>query len=178
MSSVMNVYPYSPDLLKKIIENIDQKIDKKSVKLIVKYFENAGQKITFKHIFYDKPCAYFRILCYIKKSTESVIINTKNDLGKSGVFEGLNIQLRIENKETFNKLNKFTENIRNQILEGNNCGHCSKKCEGKRYIFKYDNKEYIKCYMLCSNFRLKINNEEDLKNLMNIIENELKLNKK
>jgi hypothetical protein len=178
MSSVMNVYPYSPDLLEKIIENIDQKLEKDSIKLIVKYFENANLKITVKHLFYDKPCAYYRILCFIKKSKESVIINTKNDLGKSGVTDGMIIQLRIENKETLSNFNEFTENIRKQILEGNNCGYCSKKCEGKRYTFMHNNKEYVKCYMLCSNFRFRIYDEEDFKNLMEIIQNEIKLYKK
>jgi hypothetical protein len=173
MSSVMDVLPYSPDLLDAILADIDGTVAKRTARQIIKLFDEAGLTIKVKHIFPTKPSAYHRVLCYIKKSKETLIINTKQDNGPSGVVEGMNIQLRIEDANSFTKLDDLTDNIRRQILNASDCRFCSPKCEGKRYIFTYHGTEYTKCQMLCSNFRLRVTDENDVDSVTTLVEQEL-----
>ena len=72
-------------------------------------------------------------------------------------------------------LGDFTESIRTQIIGGNECRYCSAKCEGKRYEFTYAGIQYTKCRYLNSNFRLTMQNENDVNNIVDIIKNELAL---
>lgn len=166
-------YDYSPELHDRIMADIDQPLDKVCAKKILNIFHDAGLPIKVKHLFPDTPNAYYRILFFIKKSAESVIINTRTDLGKEGVVDGLSIQIRIVNINTFGKLAQFTENIRSQITGANECRFCSANCEGKRYEFTYAGIEYTKCRYLCSNFRLTIHNDEDINDVVSIIKAEL-----
>ena len=85
----------------------------------------------------------------------------------------MNFQLRIENQSSFDKLKEFNDNIRNQILNANDCRYCSTKCEGKRYTFSFDGKDHVKCQMLCSNFRFENINKNDINNIMDIINGEI-----
>lgn len=169
MSSVMNVFPYSPDLLDDILTDINSDVAKKTARQIIRLFDEAGLTIKVKHIFPMKPTAYYRVLCFIKKSKETVIINTKQDNGPAGVVEGMNIQLRIENENSFTTLDDLTENIRRQILNASDCRFCSPKCDGKRYIFTYHGTEYTKCQMLCSNFRLRVTDENDINSIIKLV---------
>ncbi len=168
-------YDYSSELLEKIMDSFSVSTDKINVKRILNVFLDAGLPIKVKHLFPDTPKAYYRILCFIKKSAESVIINTRTDLGKDGVIDGLSIQICIANKKTFDMLGDFTESIRTQIIGGNECRYCSAKCEGKRYEFTYAGIQYTKCRYLNSNFRLTMQNENDVNNIVDIIKNELAL---
>lgn len=166
-------YEYSPEIHGRIMDGIDQTIDKVCVERVLSIFHAAGLPIKVKHLFPDTPNAYYRILCFIKKSAESVIINTRTDLGKEGVIDGLSIQIRIANKRTFDKLEQFTDSIRAQIIGANECRFCSEKCEGKRYEFSYAGTQYTKCQYLCSNFRLTVHDEETIADVVSIIEAEL-----
>ena len=119
---------------------------------------------------YNQPCmkGTFRIMCFIKKSAEAVIINNKG-MGRDGV----SIQVRIDDRNTLSKLDDFNENIRNQILNSGDCGHCSSKCEGKQYVFTYQENEYVKCHFLCNNFSFQNINKNDIADLIEIINNEI-----
>lgn len=170
-------YDYSSELHERIIADIDKEIDKVCVEKILNIFHDAGLTIKVKHLFPDTPNAYYRILCFIKKSSEAVIINTRTDLGKEGVVDGLLLQIRIVNKNTFDILDQLSESIRSQIVGGNECRFCSAKCEGKRYEFVYAGTEYTKCQYLCSNFRLTIHDENAVEDVVRIIKDELSYKK-
>lgn len=173
MSSVMEVQSYSPELLDHIISNIEGEVAKDVARQIIRIFDQSNLTIKVKYLFPTKPWAYYRILCFIKKSKETVIINTKKDCGRDGVVEGMIIQLRIENQATFGKLDELSENIRSRIVNGGECRYCCTKCEGKRYTFTYQGKEYVKCQFICSNFRFEDINERDIASLMDIIHSEI-----
>lgn len=166
-------YDYSPEIHERMVNTLDQAVDKDCVERILNIFHDAGLTIKVKHLFPDTPNAYYRILCFIKKSAESVIINTRTDLGKEGVIDGLSIQIRIVNKNTFEMLEQFTESIRSQIIGANECRFCSEKCDGKRYEFAYAGTEYTKCQYLCSNFRLTVHDEKMVDDVVSIIKDEL-----
>lgn len=178
MSAIMEVYNYTPELIRNVLSSLDAETDRNLTEQIVSLFYDAGLTIKIKHIFYGTPNAYYRIQCYIKKSAESVIINTRNDLGKSGVVDGLNVQVRIENRDVFERLDSLSESIRKQIVEASDCRYCSAKCEGKRYVFTYANTEYTKCQYLCSNFRFTSNAKEDFNSIVDIIKKEILYKKK
>lgn len=166
-------YDYSPKIHERVMDDLDQTIDKVCAERILSIFCDAGLTIKVKHLFPDTPNAYYRVLCFIKKSAESVIINTRTDLGKKGVVNGLSIQIRIVNKNTFDMLEQFTESIRSQIIGADECRFCSEKCEEKRYEFAYTGTKYIKCRYLCSNFRLTVHDEKTVDDVITIIKNEL-----
>ena len=107
------------------------------------------------------------------KSKEAVSINTKRDNGRGGVAEGVDLKIRIENHKTFDRLDEFTDNIRNQILNGYDCHYCSVKCEGKRYTFAYHGNEYVKCQYLGCNFRFSKIYENDIAGIMDIVSGEM-----
>lgn len=173
MSSVMEVYDYTPTLLHDMTADLKDLLEKQAVEQIVNLFYEADLPVKVKHLFPDTPKSYYRILCFIKKSAEAVIINTRNDLGKEGVEDGLNLQVRIVNSVTFDRLDAFTENVRGQITDANDCRFCSAKCEGKRYVFSYAGTEYTKCQYLCSNFRFTIQTKEDVRDIAAIVKDEI-----
>ena len=168
MSSVMEVVEYSPVLLDEIIAVVDGDLNKEATKQIVGCFERAGLPIKVKRYFLPQLKDTFRVLCFIKKSSETVIVNT-DGFG----FEGLTIQLRILNSDSFVRLDELSENIRNQILTAGDCSYCSIKCDGKRYVFTYNGSEHSKCQMLCSNFRFKIEDEADIAGILKLVEREI-----
>ena len=131
-----------------------------------------GLAIKVKHIFPDKPSAYCRVLCFFKKSTEAVILNTKTDQGKDGVFPGMMLQMRIANPSSFARLDAYIAHIRDQILNAGDCRHCSPKCEGKQYVFWYQGKAYEKCQFLCSNFRFREIQDSDVADILAILDGE------
>ena len=63
--------------------------------------------------------------------------------------------------------------FKKQILDAADCGYCSSKCEGKKYIFTYQGKEYTKCRFLCNNFSFQNIKNNDINDLMDIINNEI-----
>jgi hypothetical protein len=168
MSKAMDVTDISQELFETILATFNTEDEKETARQIVKCFIGRGLPVKVKQ--YNQPCmeGTFRILCFIKKSAEAVIINNKG-MGRDGV----SIQVRIEDRSTLDKLNDFSENIRNQILNSANCGYCSSKCDDKKYVFNYQESEYIKCHFLCNNFTFQNIDKNDIENLMNIINNEI-----
>ena len=173
MPSVTQVLPYSPDLLESIIEDINGQAAKNVVRKIIQCFYDKGCNIKIQHIIPAKDCAYYRVLCIIKKGKETVSINTKKDHDRDNNIEGVDIKIRIDNQNTFDKLDEFSDNVRNQIINGINCHYCGTGCEGKRYIFDYHGNEYVKCQYLGCNFRFKKIDERDVNSIMDIVNGEL-----
>ena len=168
----MRVLAYSPELLDNIIADIKDPAEQNTARQIIGSFAQAGLPIKVKYLFYDKPDAYYRVLCFVKKSREAVILNTKTDHGKQGVAEGMVLQLRIENQSTFDKLDEFSEYVRGQILNGNDCSHCSTACK-KRYVFAHQGKQHQKCQYLCSNFHFANITKNDATSLVEIVNGEI-----
>ncbi len=147
-----------------VYKSIDDEISSLVTKSIVDLFIEHG--LTYKiRMGYGN---IYRIFCFIKKSKEALIINS---IGKKfGPFE---IQIRIKNKTSLDKLNSYSENIRDHILNGNDCRmpHCC-NC-GKEYVFRYFDKAYRKCNMLCDNFYFRNLKLEDIDSIMDIVKNEI-----
>ena len=173
MSSTIQVLPYSADILDNIIADIEGQAAKNVVRKIIQCFYNEGCTINVQHVIPVKKSAYYRVLCFIKKSKETVSINTKKDCSRDVVNEGVDIKIRIEDQNTFEKLAEFTNNIRNQILNAIDCHYCSVKCKGKKYIFAFHGKEYVKCQYLGCNFRFPKIDESDIASIMIIVNAEL-----
>ena len=88
----------------------DAKLTKSILEMFLKY------DLTYKIRTDDER---LRIYCYVKKSKETLIINTKGY--RYGVFD---IQMRITNRALLEKLDEYTPNIREQILHADNCRKC------------------------------------------------------
>lgn len=168
MSGTKKGIDFSPELFEIVLSTIDSNEDKELIRKIVGRFIDQRLPVTVKQ--YNQACmeGTYRILCFIKKSSEAVIINNKG-MGR----DGMSIQVRIENRSTLDKLNDFSENIKNQILKASGCSYCSSKCEGKRYTFIYQKTEYKKCHMLCNNFCFQNMDKKDADNLIAIINDEI-----
>ena len=171
-TKIMRVLAYSPKLLDDIIADIKDPAEQNTARQIISGFAQAGLPIKVKHVFYDKPDAYYRVLCHVRKSREALILNTKTDHGKQGVAGGMTLQLRIENQSTFDQLDNFSEHVRSQILNGNDCHHCSTACK-KHYVFAHQGKQHQKCQYLCSNFRFANITKDDAASLMEIVNGEI-----
>lgn len=142
--------------------------------------DETGKTITAEilNLFHDNGLTYkikddgsrYRIFCYIKKSKESIIIGTRDNR------KDFIVQLRITDRTVFNKLDDFSENIRNSMLSGPNCKEsCFRKCETV-YVFNYRDKEYRKCQALICNFIFDSLQNQDIVSLMSIIKNEIVFN--
>ena len=171
MPKAMEVIDICPELLGTVINTFNTEEEKEITQQIVKSFLDNGFPVKVKH--YNQLCmkGIYRILCFIKKNAETVIINNKG-MGHDGV----SIQVRIDERSIFERLDNFSENIRKQILEAANCGYCSSKCEGKKYTFTYQGKEYTKCRFICNNFSFQNIETNDISNLIDIINNEILYN--
>ncbi|MBN1777268.1 MAG: hypothetical protein JW811_04020 [Clostridiales bacterium] len=109
----------------------------------------------------------YRVFCYVRKSKEALIINTKHTDTKA-----LLVQTRILNPSTFGRLDEYSENIRRQILHSSaDCRHCE-GCD-KAYVFRYAGKPYRKCHMICNNFLLSVGNDDDVRSVMDIVNREI-----
>jgi hypothetical protein len=168
MSGTKKADDLSLDLLETILATFNTEDEKEIARKIVNRFIECGLSVKVKQ--YNQPCMQgtYRILCFIKKSAEAVIINNKG-MGRDGV----SVQVRIDDRSTFDKLDSFSENIKNQILDSTDCGYCSAKCDKKRYVFTYRENEYIKCHVFCVNFIFQNTNKNDNECLMDIINNEI-----
>ena len=168
MSGTKKAIDLSAELLETFLSTIDGENEKEMVQQIVKRFVDCGLPVKIKQ--YNQPCmdGTFRILCFIKKSAETVIINNKG-MGR----DGMSVQVRIEDRSTLDKIDGFSQNIKNQILNAGNCGYCSSKCDGKKYVFTYQDNEYIKCHFICSNFSFQNIDKNDVDGIMHIINNEI-----
>ncbi|MGN1451143.1 MAG: hypothetical protein ACI4XQ_03505 [Eubacteriales bacterium] len=167
MAKAMNVTEITPELLETIVSSFSED-EKRLTRQIVDCFLGHGFSVKVKQ--YYQPCmkGTYRILCFIKKSSEQVIINNRG-MGRDGV----SFQVRIGERSTLQKLHDFSENIRNQIVNAAGCSYCSSKCEGQKYVFEYQGKEYTKCRFLCNNFTFQNVKSEDIDDLMKIINIEI-----
>ena len=145
MSGTKKANDLSAEFLETFLSSIDG--ESEIVRQIVKRFVDCGLPVKTKQYDQLSMGGTFRILCFIKKSAEAVIINNKG-MGR----DGMSIQLRIDDRSTLDKIDSFSQNIKNQILNAGNCGYCSSKCESKKYVFTYQENEYVKCHFLCNNF--------------------------
>jgi len=168
MSGTKKAIELSTEFLETFLSILNTEIEKEVVQQIVKCFVDYGLPVKTKQ--YDQPCmeGTFRILCFIKRSAEAVIINNKG-MG----CEGMSIQVRIDDRRVFDKIDKFSQNIKNQILNAGNCRYCSSKCEGKKYVFSYQGNEYVKCHFICSNFSFQNIDSNDVDDIIDIINNEI-----
>ena len=168
MSGTKKALDLSAEFLEMFLSTIYDKNEKGIVSQVVKRFADCGLPVKTK--LYASPCmeGTFRILCFIKKSSEAVIINNKG-MGR----DGMSIQVRIDDRSTLDKIDSFSQNIKNQILNAGNCGYCSSKCENKKYVFTYQENTYTKCHFICNNFSFQNIDENDAGSIMDIINNEI-----
>ena len=83
------------------------------------------------------------------------------------------VQLRIMDRSILNRLDDYTENIRNAILNGPDCrGTACRNCE-TAYVFRYREKEYHKCHTMLCNFIFRNPTREDIPTLLGIVEHEI-----
>ena len=153
-----------------IINTIKSPVDKKIASAIFETFLSNG--LRFKVKAESMPKGFlaahgYTVYFYIKGSKETIIMNTY-------FFK---IQLRMNNRSTFDKLRDYSENIRNCILNGEPCKSCPDH-EGvfhghNEYIFTYQGREYRKYQMLCANFQMRNLNEDDIESLIDIINREI-----
>lgn len=169
MSKTMEVTDMTPELLETILSTFHTDNEKELARQIVKLFIDGGCPVKVKQYHQDCMKGTYRILCFIKKSAEAVIINNKG-MGRDGV----SFQVRIDDRSTLDKLDGFSPNIKEQLLNAGDCGDCSSKCENKKYIFTYQGNTYRKCHFLCSNFTFQNLDENDMKDIINMIANEIK----
>ena len=108
----------------------------------------------------------YTIHFYIRKSKESIIINT--------IY--YKIQLRINDWSTFEKLDDYSENVRKAILIDSVRSPDNDYDDGS-YVFTYHGTEYHLCYQLCENFKFNTITEEDIDSLMDIINREIAFKK-
>jgi len=168
MSGTKKGVDLTPEFLSTFLATLGDECEKEVVQHIVTRFVDGGLPAKVKQ--YNQACmaGTYRILCFIKKSTEAVIINNKG-MGR----EGMSIQVRLDDRSVFDDLDSLSPGIREQILGAGDCGHCSAKCEGKKYMFAYQGREYIKCYFLCNTFCFQHLESEDVGCLMGLIGNEI-----
>lgn len=169
MSKKMEVIDITPELLETILATFQTDNEKELARQIVKRFWDSGLPVKVKQ--YHQACmnGTYRILCFIKKSAEAVIINNRG-MGRDGV----SFQVRIDDRSALEKLDRFGENVKSQILNAGDCGYCSAKCEDKKYVFAYRGKEYVKCHFLCNNFTFENVENDDIKDLVEIVTNEIR----
>ena len=174
MPTITHVMTYTPDLLGNIMDDIEGQTAKDTVAQIINCFSAKGFPIKAQYIIRGESNSYYRVLCFAGKSKETVNVNTKNAHGPDGVA----IKIRIENQDTLDRLDEFTDNIRDQILNAIDCHYCGPNCEGKRYIFAYQDKEYVKCQYLGCNFRFSKINECDIPSILDIVNSEFSQKKR
>ena len=168
MSGTKKGIDFTPELFETILSTIDSTEEKAVIRKIVGLFIDRGLPVKIKEYNQAVMEGTYRVLCFIKKSAEAVIINNKG-MGRDGV----SIQVRIEDRSTLGKLSDFNDSIRNQILNSANCGYCSTKCGDKKYVFTYEENEYVKCHFLCNNFTFQRFTSEDIDDFVDIIDNEI-----
>ena len=173
MSKAMEVTDISQELPETVLAAFSAESEKETVRRIVECFTSRGLTVKLKQ--YTQPCmdGTLRILCFIKKSAEAVIINNKG-MGHNG----MSVQVRIADRSVLGRLDDFSESIRNQILSAGGCGYCCSRCGDKKYVFTYREREYIKCHFICSNFTFQNIDEDNIDELVHIINNEINRKRK
>ena len=159
-----------------VCEKIKNMSDRKLTARILNTFIDNGLTYKVKEAYgchEDINRDMYRIYCYVKKSKETMIINTK---GYAGIEHGgeFVIQLRITNPMILENIGLYTKNIRSIFLNGRDCmlPNCY-DCK-KWYRFHYNDKNYQKCGMLCSNFNFLNLSENDHDDLVSIVNEEIR----
>jgi hypothetical protein len=146
------------EVYKTIADICARKITEKIINLFLKYGLPYKIKIGYGNV--------YRVFCYIKKSKEALIINS---IGKNfGPFE---LQIRIKKRETIDKIESFSSNIKNQILMSKDCK--IPFCCNSDYQFTYRGNFYRKCHMLCDNFTFRNLKYHDFDSIITIIQDEI-----
>ncbi len=145
-----------------ICDAIPNATDRKLTRAILGMFLKYG--LTYK---VRTDGEMLRIYCYIKKSKETLIINTKGY--RRGDFD---IQLRLTNPASLTGLDRYSDGIREQLLAADNCTKCW-NC-GKEYVFNYQGQEYRKCCMLCNNFNFHQFNDDDCESVLDMVMSEIR----
>ena len=164
----MQITDYTPDVLEEVVAVIQGEPQKEAARQVARLFLEAGLTVKIKQYQATKMRGVYRLLCFIQKHKEDVIVNTNGF-----DFDGMSVQVRIVNPDALTRLDELSEGIRNQIINGNDCRFCWDKCDGKRYQFTYNGTDYVKCHMLCSNFRFQVENAEDADSIIKLIEREI-----
>lgn len=168
MSKAMEIVGLTPERLETVLSTFPDEADRVTARRLVGLFTAAGLPVKLK--LYHQACmaGTYRILCFIRKSAESVIINNRG-MGRDGV----SFQVRIDNRSTLERLETFCEWTREQLRSAADCGGCSTKCEDKKYTFVYQGTAYTKCRFLCNNFTFANLTPDGRKDLLTIVAAEL-----
>ncbi|MBH1942146.1 hypothetical protein I5677_14685 [Mobilitalea sibirica] len=166
----MSSYNWLNVTQKEIMDTIESPINKKITASLFNVFLSNGLRIKTRAEYMPNdllPLHGYTVYFYVKGSKETIILNT--------FF--FKIQLRINNRSTLDKLDDYSENIRNAILTAAPCKACPNR-EGiftghGEYIFTYHGKEYRKCQTMCTNFKIQNLNECDIDSLIDIINHEI-----
>lgn len=175
--NIISTYNWLNVTQNEIMDTIESPNNKKIAAAIFNTFLSNGSRIKTREEYMPKdliPLHGYTVYFYIKGSKETIILNT--------FF--FKIKIRINNRSTLDKLDEYSENIRNSILTAEPCKACPNS-DGvfnghNEYVFTYHGKEYRKCQTLCTNFNLHNLNESDIDSLNDIINREIsfmKLNK-
>lgn len=169
MSKAMEVTDITPELLEMILSTFHTEEEKELARQIVTRFIQCKLPVKVKQ--YHQPCMQgtYRILCFIRKSAETVIINNKG-MG----HDGASFQVRMDDRSILENLDRFSENIIRQIVNASDCGYCSPKCsEDKKYTFAYQGTAYTKCRFLCNNFSFRHIQPADIADILYIVNREI-----
>jgi len=164
----MQIMNCTPDVLEEVVAAISGAPQKEAARQVARLFTEAGLTLKAKRHIMPQYGIVFRLQCYIQKSKETVILNTDGF-----DFIGMSVQVRIVNPDSLTKLDTLSVNIRKQILNGNDCRFCGDKCDGKRYQFTYNGTDYVKCHMLCSNFRFQVADQDDVNSVTALVAREI-----
>lgn len=152
------------------INGITNELQRETASNIVRCFTEVDLPIKIKRFSRSNPNDRYRILCFVQKNKESVVINT--DMWG---FKGMAFQMRIFNIDSFKRLDELSGNVRDQILNGRDCGFCWSKCDGRQYTFSYGERDYIKCQNFGCNFIFRIADENDAGSLISLVKREIDL---
>ena len=168
MSGSKKPIEVSADFLDAFLSAIGDGAGKEVVKRVVSRFEDSGLPIKCKR--YDAPCmiGVFRILCYVRKSAEAVVINSKG-MGR----DSLSVQMRIEDRGSLDRLDRLSPNIRERILSAADCRNCSADCAGGKYEFSYNGVDYVKCRVFSVNFLFQDFADEDIESMLRLVDCEI-----
>lgn len=169
----MEVYDYTPQLMTRVLASIRKDAERETAQRIVEHFADAGLKIVVKHMAPGKPTAHYRVFCHNESGGETVIVNTNEDDGHHNLTDEMVLQLRIDNREIFERESVFTPSVGRQITNAEDCRYCAPHCKDKRYAFTFNDRDYVKCHYYTSSFRLKTLSAADTDCVMAIIESEV-----
>lgn len=150
-----------------IIKATTNPIGKKFAEKLLKAFNDNNLTYKVRAAWFPKssPEWGYTVHFYINKNKEAIIFNINT--------VSIKIQLRIKDLRTFEKLDDYSENIRNAILNGEPSDIPSGIDADSDYVFIYHGQEYRKKYQLSNNFIFHIQTDNDADSLISIIYREI-----